>query len=70
LVRSTYNSLARQPCRNITNLITGRRPAELQAFFTAVVLPKVVLPSETAQTPNAGHPIYVTHFWPPRSMQM
>jgi hypothetical protein len=27
------SSLARKPCRNITSLITGRRPAELQAFL-------------------------------------
>jgi hypothetical protein len=26
-------SLLRQPCINITSLITGRRPAELQAFY-------------------------------------
>jgi hypothetical protein len=26
-------SLARQPCRHFTSLITGRRPAELQAFY-------------------------------------
>jgi hypothetical protein len=36
-------SLARQPCRSITSFISGTRPAELQAFFTAVGMQYYIL---------------------------
>jgi hypothetical protein len=46
-------SLVRQPCRNITSLLTGRRPAELQALKTAVMKHCILLTGSLLQAFSA-----------------